>query len=171
MKIVRAFPRLLAFFISSLVFLSSATWADDVAHSPVPNVAKIDNADNAWMLISSALVLLMTAPGLALFYGGLVRTKNVLSTMMQSFFLISLVSILWFIFGYGMAFGEGNAFVGNPLSFLFLKGVGATPNPDYAPTIPQQTFMIQCLCPPNDWMDNDRLLSPRPHGLGQGRLL
>ena len=142
MKIVRAFPRLLAFFISSLVFLSSATWADDVAHSPVPNVAKIDNADNAWMLISSALVLLMTAPGLALFYGGLVRTKNVLSTMMQSFFLISLVSILWFIFGYGMAFGEGNAFVGNPLSFLFLKGVGATPNPDYAPTIPQQTFMI-----------------------------
>jgi len=67
MKIVRALPRLLACFICSLVLLSSATWADDVAHSPVTNVAKIDNADNAWMLISSALVLLMTAPGLALF--------------------------------------------------------------------------------------------------------
>ena len=103
---------------------------------------KIDSGDNAWMLVSTALVLMMTGPGLALFYGGLVRTKNVLSTMMQSFFLMSLVSILWFIFGYSMSFGEGNAFFGNPLQYLFLNGVGGAPNTDYAPTIPHQTFML-----------------------------
>ena len=94
------------------------------------------------MLVSTALVLMMTGPGLALFYGGLVRTKNVLATMMQSFFLMSLVSILWFIFGYSMSFGEGNAFFGNPLQYLFLTGVGGAPNTDYAPTIPHQTFML-----------------------------
>ena len=103
---------------------------------------KIDSGDNAWMLVSTALVLMMTGPGLALFYGGLVRTKNVLATMMQSFFLMSLVSILWFIFGYSMSFGDGNAFFGNPLQYLFLKGVGGAPNTDYAPTIPHQTFML-----------------------------
>ena len=103
---------------------------------------KIDSGDNAWMLVSTALVLMMTGPGLALFYGGLVRTKNVLATMMQSFFLMSLVSILWFIFGYSMSFGEGNAFFGNPLQYLFLNGVGGAPNTDYAPTIPHQTFML-----------------------------
>jgi len=118
------------------VFLASAQAQDAI---PAP---KIDSGDNAWMLASSALVLLMTGPGLALFYGGLVRTKNVLATMMQSFFLMSLVSLMWFVFGYGMAFGEGNAFVGNPLQYLFLKGVGGAPNTDYAPTIPHQTFMI-----------------------------
>ncbi|MDR3402174.1 MAG: ammonium transporter [Chthoniobacter sp.] len=112
-------------------------------HAEGPAVPpKIDSGDNAWMLVSAALVLLMTGPGLALFYGGLVRTKNVLATMMQSFFLISMVSMLWFLFGYGMAFGDGNAFVGNPLSHLFLHGVGGAPEPAYAPTIPQQTFMI-----------------------------
>ena len=119
------------------VFLASAAEAQDAIPAP-----KIDSGDNAWMLASSALVLLMTGPGLALFYGGLVRTKNVLATMMQSFFLMSLVSLMWFVFGYGMAFGEGNAFVGNPLQYLFLKGVGGAPNTDYAPTIPHQTFMI-----------------------------
>ena len=103
---------------------------------------KIDSGDNAWMLVSTALVLMMTGPGLALFYGGLVRTKNVLATMMQSFFLMSLVSILWFIFGYSMSFGDGNAFFGNPLHYLFLNGVGGAPNTDYAPTIPHQTFML-----------------------------
>ena len=107
--------------------------------APAP---KIDSGDNAWMLASSALVLMMTGPGLALFYGGLVRRKNVLGTMMHSFFLISVVSILWFVFGYSMAFGEGNAFFGKPTQFLFLQGVGAAPQPDYAPTIPHQTFMI-----------------------------
>jgi Amt family ammonium transporter len=97
--------------------------------------------DNAWMLVSAALVLMMTGPGLALFYGGLVRKKNVLGTMMQSFILIAVMTVLWAVAGYSLAFGEGNAFVGD-LRYLFLKGVGAEPNPDYAGTIPQQTFMV-----------------------------
>jgi Amt family ammonium transporter len=97
--------------------------------------------DNAWMLVSAALVLMMTGPGLALFYGGLVRRKNVLGTMMHSFALMAVVSIVWAIVGYSLAFGDGNAFFGD-LKYLFLNGVGAAPNPDYAATIPQQTFMI-----------------------------
>jgi len=97
--------------------------------------------DNAWMLVSAALVLMMTGPGLALFYGGLVRRKNVLSTMMHSFALMAVVSVVWAIVGYSLAFGEGNAFIGD-LRYLFLNGVGGAPNPDYAATIPQQTFMI-----------------------------
>lgn len=94
------------------------------------------------MLVSTGLVLMMTAPGLILFYGGLVRTKNVLSTMMHSLVLMAAMSMLWMVFGYSLAFGEGNAFFGNPLQYLFLKGVGTTPNADYAPTIPHQTFMM-----------------------------
>ena len=97
--------------------------------------------DNAWMLTSSALVLLMTGPGLALFYGGLVRKKNILGTMMQSFAMMGLVTILWALVGYSLAFGHGNWFVGG-FEHLFLKGVGLAPNLDYAPTIPEQTLMI-----------------------------
>ena len=97
--------------------------------------------DNAWMLTSAALVLLMTGPGLALFYGGLVRKKNILGTMMQSFAMMGLVTVLWAIVGYSLAFGHGNWFVGG-FEHLFLKGVGLTPNLDYAPTIPEQTLMI-----------------------------
>jgi Amt family ammonium transporter len=97
--------------------------------------------DNAWMLTSSALVLLMTGPGLALFYGGLVRRKNVLGTMMQSFAMMGLVTILWAIVGYSLAFGHGNMFVGG-FEHLFLRGVSLNPNPDYAATIPEQTYMI-----------------------------
>ena len=97
--------------------------------------------DNAWMLTSAALVLLMTGPGLALFYGGLVRRKNILGTMMQSFAMIALVTILWAIVGYSLAFGHGNVFVGG-FEHLFLRGVSLSPNPDYAATIPEQTYMI-----------------------------
>jgi Amt family ammonium transporter len=99
------------------------------------------SGDNSWMLMSSALVLLMTGPGLALFYGGLVRKKNVLATMMQSFAMMCMVTIMWAVFGYSLAFGSGNSFIGG-FGHLFLRGVGAAPNPDYAPTIPHQTFMI-----------------------------
>ena len=99
------------------------------------------NADNAWMLISAALVLLMTGPGLALFYGGLVRRKNILGTMMQSFSMMGLVTILWAIVGYSLAFAHGNTFVGG-LEHVFLRGVGLAPNPDYAATIPEQTYMV-----------------------------
>ncbi len=93
------------------------------------------------MLISSALVLMMTGPGLALFYGGLVRRKNVLSTMMQSFAMMAVVTALWGVVGFSLAFGPGNSFIGN-LQHLFLHGVGAAPDPDYAGTIPMQTFMV-----------------------------
>ena len=99
------------------------------------------NADNAWMLTSAALVLLMTGPGLALFYGGLVRRKNILGTMMQSFAMMGLVTILWAILGYSLAFGHGNVFIGG-FEHAFLHGVGLTPNNDYAPTIPEQTYMV-----------------------------
>jgi Amt family ammonium transporter len=97
--------------------------------------------DNAWMLISAALVLMMTGPGLALFYGGLVRRKNVLGTMMQSFILMAVVTVLWAVVGYSLVFGGPSPFLGN-LHFAFLNNVGSAPNPDYAGTIPQQTFMV-----------------------------
>ena len=97
--------------------------------------------DNAWMLVSAALVLMMTGPGLALFYCGLVRKKNVLGTMMQSFAMMAWITLLWAVCGYSLVFGPGNGFIGG-LSYVFLRGVGAAPNPLYAPTIPQQTFMI-----------------------------
>jgi len=99
------------------------------------------SGDNAWMLTSSALVLMMTAPGLALFYCGLVRRKNVLSTMMHGFALMGVVTILWAVVGYSLAFSEGSPFLGG-LRYLFLNGVGADPNVDYAATIPHQTYMV-----------------------------
>src|SRR5215510_13442198 len=99
------------------------------------------SADNSWMLMSSALVLMMTGPGLALFYGGLVRRKNVLATMMQSFTMMAVVTVLWAIIGYSISFGSGTSFIGG-LQHLFLHGVGTQPDPDYSATIPQQTFMI-----------------------------
>ena len=99
------------------------------------------SADNGWVLICSALVLLMTVPGLALFYGGLVRQKNVLSTMLKSLISIGIVTLLWAFVGYSLVFSEGNAFIGG-LDFAFLRSVGAEPNADYSTTLPQQTFMI-----------------------------
>lgn len=110
--------------------------------APLPEVLTINSGDNAWLLASAALVLMMTAPGLILFYGGLVRRKNVLSTMAHSLILMATVSALWMIYGYGMAFGAGNAFFGNPASYFMLQGVGAAPNSEYAPTVPQQSFMM-----------------------------
>jgi Amt family ammonium transporter len=97
--------------------------------------------DNAWMLASSALVLLMSGPGLALFYGGLVRRKNVLGTMMQTFAMMAVITVLWGLVTYSLAFGEGSAFIGG-LHNVFLRGVGLEPDPKYAATIPLQTYMI-----------------------------
>ena len=99
------------------------------------------SADNAWMLTSAALVLMMTGPGLALFYSGLVRKKNVLGTMMQSFALMAVITVLWGLFSYSLSFGSGNSFIGG-FQNLFLKGVGSAPDADYAATIPAQTFMV-----------------------------
>src|SRR5215475_6772561 len=99
------------------------------------------SADNSWMLVCSALVLMMTGPGLALFYGGLVRKKNVLATMMQSFAMMAMITVLWAIIGYSLCFASGTSFLGG-IEHAFLHNVGSAPDADYAATIPQQTFMI-----------------------------
>lgn len=104
---------------------------------------RIDTGDTAWVLISAALVLLMTAPGLALFYSGMVRRKNVLATIMQSFALLCIISIQWILWGYSVSFGPDKlgGLVGG-LEWIGLRGVGLGPNPDYAATIPHQAFMV-----------------------------
>ena len=102
----------------------------------------IDSGDTAWMMVSTALVMFMT-PGLAFFYAGLVRSKNVLSTMMHSFIVIGLISVLWVIVGYSLAFGSDwfGGLVGNPADYFGMKNVGQEPGP-YAPTIPHMLFMV-----------------------------
>jgi Amt family ammonium transporter len=102
----------------------------------------INGSDTGWVLISTALVMLMTAPGLALFYGGLVRRKNVLSTIMQSFFLLCLISITWVLFGYSLAFGPDVGHVIGGLDWLGFKGVGLAPNATYSGTIPHMLFAM-----------------------------
>jgi Amt family ammonium transporter len=104
--------------------------------------SQVSAGDTAWMLTSSALVLMMTAPGLALFYGGLVRRKNGLATIMQSFILMALISIQWVLWGYTLAFGPDRGGLVGGLEWLGLMGVDGVPNPDYAATIPHQAFMI-----------------------------
>ena len=101
----------------------------------------INSGDTAWVLTSSALVLLMTIPGLAFFYGGMVRRKNVLSVLMHCFMMTCIISLQWVLFGYSLAFGPGNAFIGG-LQWAGLHGVGLEPYPDYSATIPHQAFMI-----------------------------
>jgi len=112
------------------------------AAAPAPPPPKIDSGDTAWMLTSAALVLMMTAPGLALFYGGMVRRQNVLGTIMHSFIIMAVISIQWVLWGYSLAFGPDVGGLIGSLSWLGLKGVGLEPYPDYAATIPHQAFMI-----------------------------
>jgi len=129
--------------------LTTAVTAQTATPTTPDRLAKLErdvaqaqsSGDNAWMLTSSALVLMMTGPGLALFYGGLVRKKNVLSTMMQSFALMAMVTVLWGILGYSLCFASGTRFIGG-LGHVFLRGVGAAPDADYAATIPQQSYMV-----------------------------
>ena len=128
---------------------SSAAAKTDAAKEINDKLAQLDQrvtaaqsaGDNSWMLTSAALVLMMTGPGLALFYGGLVRRKNTLAIMMQSFAMMGLISVLWALVGYSLAFGGDGPIIGN-FSHAFLRGVGVDPNPDYAATIPHLTFMI-----------------------------
>jgi ammonium transporter, Amt family len=108
----------------------------------VPTPSKIDKGDTAWMLTSSALVLLMTAPGLALFYGGMVRPKNALATLMQSFILMAVISIQWVLWGYSLAFGPDRGGLIGGLDWIGLRGVGVDPFDAYSRTIPHQAFMI-----------------------------
>ena len=134
-------------------------WAQDAA-GPIKNptveqmATMVDKGDTTWMLISSALVLMMAIPALALFYGGLVRTKNMLSLLMQVFMIVSMVAIIWVVYGYSLAFTSGSPYIGG-LSKMFLAGVGtgtyaATFSnnvyiPEYAFVIFQMTFA--CITP------------------------
>jgi ammonium transporter, Amt family len=104
-------------------------------------VKKLDSGDTAWMLVATALVLMMTVPGVALLYGGMVRKKNVLGTVMQSFTVCCLATVIWMVMGYSLAFGAGNAYVGD-FSRLFLRGLGIDEIADAAPTIPETVFMM-----------------------------
>ena len=116
-----------------LAALAAPAWAEDAS--------TIDSGDTTWLLVSSAIVLMMTAPGLALFYGGLVRRKNALATIMQCFILMAVMSIQWVLWGYTLAFGPDVGSVIGNLDWLGLVGVGGAPS-DYAPTVPHQAFMI-----------------------------
>ena len=138
-----------------VVLAVGAVQAQPPAAAPAPaaamqtDLAKLDqrvtaaqsSADNAWMLVSAALVLMMTGPGLALFYGGLVRQKNTLAIMMQSFSLMAIITVLWAVVGYSLCFSEGTAIIGG-FGHALLRGVGVDPNADYSATIPQLTFMV-----------------------------
>jgi len=121
---------------------AAAPAAATPAAPAVPAPPKIDSGDTAWVLMSSALVLLMTAPGLALFYGGMVRQKNALGTLMHSFIILALISVQWVLWGYSLAFGPDKGGIIGGLEWVGLRGVGQTPNPDYAATIPHQVFML-----------------------------
>jgi len=119
----------------------ASTVTDKLAQLDKEVKAAQSSADNAWMLVSAALVLMMTGPGLALFYGGLVRRKNTLAIMMQSFALMALITVMWALVGYSLCFGGSGPVIGG-FEHAFLRGVGAEPNADYAGTIPQMTFMV-----------------------------
>jgi Amt family ammonium transporter len=106
-----------------------------------PPAPMTDTGDTAFMLVSAALVLFMTIPGLFLFYGGLVRSKNVLGMLMQNFIMVGIITAQWIIIGYSLAFATGSPFIGG-LQWVGLSGVDVTPNADYAATIPHQTFMF-----------------------------
>jgi len=122
-----------AFLFIFIVLAAFNVFAQDAA-------AKIDAGDTAWVLISSALVMLMT-PGLAFFYGGMVRKKNILSVLMQCFIILCVVSIQWVLFGYSLSFAPGKGFWGG-FGWFGLNGVGLAPYADYSATIPHQAFMI-----------------------------
>jgi len=138
----RLFKIVVVVALSLAVFIPLAAMAQDaVPASPAAvQAAKIDTGDTAWILISTALVMLMT-PGLAMFYGGMVRSKNVLGTIMHSFIAIALVSLQWILFGYSLSFGPDVKGLVGDFSWAGLANVGLTPNADYAPTIPHLLFM------------------------------
>ncbi len=132
----------LALMYATPVMADTATTAPaEAATQPAAAPVALDKGDTAWLLTSSALVLLMTAPGLALFYGGLVRKKNVLSVLMQCMMIACLVSVQWVVCGYSLSFSPGNSFIGS-FDWSFLNGVDHASAGGYAATIPHQAFMI-----------------------------
>jgi Amt family ammonium transporter len=127
-------------FVQDVVAQAPAAAAPEAPAAPAP--LKVDTGDTAWILASSALVMAMTLPGLALFYGGLTRQKNILSTVLHSFICLCLASIAWVLFGYSLSFGpDVGGFIGN-FDWAWLRGVGAEPHPVYGPTIPHEVFMM-----------------------------
>ena len=122
--------------------LCAGVMIPETAFAQPPGVAGISGADTAWVLVSAVLVLAMTVPGLALFYGGLVRSKNVLGTIMHTFVILCLVSLLWVLLGYSLAFGPDIKGVIGSLAWAGLNGVGLSPHAVYGPTIPHQAFMV-----------------------------
>jgi Amt family ammonium transporter len=136
---------ILSAIITGLVWAQPAPMAAEQPAVSQPASAaaepKIDSGDTAWLLMSSALVLLMTAPGLALFYGGMVRQKNALATIMQSFIIMALISVQWVLWGYSLAFGPDKAGLIGGLEWLGLQGVGLDPGP-YSDTVPHQAYML-----------------------------
>jgi Amt family ammonium transporter len=132
--------RLSLFVIVALCFLTAPAIADNAVSATSVTAAKIDTGDTSWVLISAALVMLMT-PGLAFFYGGLVRRKNYLNVLMQCMIILAVLSLQWVLFGYSLAFAPGTSFIGG-LQWFGLNGVGLEPYPDYSATIPHQAFMI-----------------------------
>jgi ammonium transporter, Amt family len=151
---MRRFPQRLLLGLMFLCFPVFSAYAQDAANNASSaitpeRIAKLEQAaanaqagaDNTWMLASAALVLLMTGPGLALFYSGLVRRKNVLGTMMQSFAMMAMITVVWAFVSYSLVFDSGSSFVGG-LHHVFLHGVGLAPDPDYSPTLPLQTYMV-----------------------------
>jgi len=131
MKVILFLLLLMSLFIAGVAF----------AEIPASSPPKVDSGDTAWLLISTALVMLMT-PGLALFYGGMVRSKNVLGTIMQSFIALGVITIQWVVYGYSLAFGPDIGHIIGSLKWIGLRGVGLDPYPDYAATVPHQAFMI-----------------------------
>ncbi|MDU2064017.1 MAG: ammonium transporter [Sporomusaceae bacterium] len=140
----RSWAIILLCLLFTMVILPVA-FADDgtatAAAADATDAAKIDSGDTAFVLVSAALVMLMT-PGLAFFYGGMVRTKNALSTIMQSFFIVALISVQWVLWGYSIAFGPDINHLFGSLEWFGLNGVGMDPNSDYAATIPQYVFVM-----------------------------
>ncbi len=156
-RVAKIFSAILfALIFSGSVLCGSAAMAQTPATAQTDRIAALEKradanaaaiaaaqtaGDNGWMLVSAALVLMMSGPGLALFYGGLVRKKNILGTMMQTFAMMAVITVLWALLTYSLAFGTGNAFIGG-LHNMFLHGVGLAPDGAYAGTIPLQTFMV-----------------------------
>ena len=136
MSVQRSFTMRALGCVLFMCVLASGAWAQDAAEP------QVDTGDTAWILVSSAFVLCMTLPGLALFYGGLVRSKNVLGTIMHTAIILCMISIVWILWGYSLAFAPDIGGIIGGLQWFGLHGVGLTPSPDYASTVPHQLFMV-----------------------------
>src|SRR5688572_7440235 len=135
MTMTRAVP-----FLILVSFALAAVFVPEAA--PAKPGGPVDSGDTAWLLTATCLVLLMT-PGLSFFYGGMVSRKNVISTMLQSFVALGVVSLIWIAFGFSLAFGDSlGGLIGNPFTFAMFRGVGGATHPDLAPTIPLALFAM-----------------------------